>query len=593
MTTINAGPYIITLTGETGPFTPTLTAREADPGIFLVELTLTSDAAAKPGPLTLDWEHPSVDIQAHWDTGCGWDRSKGVNWGGGRTSKATSQAPVVSLFNGAGRSRLTFAFSDALHPVKYQAGVVEETGLYDCHFKLFTEPGPTMTHYAATVRLDTRGIPYFESLAEVGDWWAGLPGYTPAPVPDAARRPMYSTWYSMHQDVTPESIEEQCRLARDLGCHAVIVDDGWQTADSARGYGHTGDWQPAPERIPDMAAHVRRVHDLGLKYLLWYSVPFVGVHSQAYKRFEDKLLSTQKFDMGDAFGVLDPRFPDVRAYLIETYENALRDWDLDGFKLDFVDSFSLPQEKQHETDPRRDLESVDEAVDVLLTDVMARLRALKPDVCVEFRQSYVGPLMRKYGNMFRAGDCPNDALNNRIRTLDIRLLCGDTAAHADMTMWRGDEPVEAAAQQIVHTLFAVPQISVLLDALPADHLEMVRWWLGFWNDNRDVLLDGKLQPLHPELLYPVVIANTEKKCVIAAYADMVLRPGPDVPETLWIVNGVSVPRLVVELAGDLGLRRLTIRDCRGRTVHEEDAALGAGLYAWNVPPSGTLCLSCP
>ena len=497
---------------------------------------------------------------------------------------------MVSLFNGAGRNRLTFAFSDALHPVKYQAGVVEETGLYDCFFKLFTEPGPALTHYAATVRLDTRDVPYSDSLAAVSEWWAGMPGYTPAPVPDVARRPMYSTWYSMHQDVTPEAIEAQCRLARELGCDAVIVDDGWQTADSARGYGYTGDWRPAPERIPDMAAHVRRVHDLGLKYLLWYSVPFVGVHSQAYQRFEDKLLSTQKFDVGDAFGVLDPRFPDVRAYLIETYENALRDWDLDGFKLDFVDSFSLPHEKQHETDPRRDFESVDEAVDVLLTDVMARLRALKPDVCIEFRQSYVGPLMRKYGNMFRAGDCPNDALGNRIRTLDIRQLCGDTAAHADMTMWRADEPVEAAAQQIAHTLFAVPQVSVLLDTLPADHLEMVRWWLGFWNSNRDVLLDGKLQPLHPELLYPVVIAGTGKKRIIAAYADMVLRPGPDVPDVLWLVNGTAGAGLVLELSDDLGPRRLTVRDCQGRVVREEDVTLGAGLHRLAVPPSGTACL---
>ena len=29
-------------------------------------------------------------------------------------------------------------------------------------------------------------------------------------------------------------------------------------------------------------------------------------------------------------GVLDPRFPEVREFLIETYESALREWDLDG-----------------------------------------------------------------------------------------------------------------------------------------------------------------------------------------------------------------------------------------------------------------------
>ncbi len=39
--------------------------------------------------------------------------------------------------------------------------------------------------------------------------------------------------------------------------------------------------------------------------------------------------------------------------------------------------------------------------------------------------------MRKYGNMFRISDCPNDALTNRERTIDIRLLYGNTAAHAE------------------------------------------------------------------------------------------------------------------------------------------------------------------
>ena len=37
---------------------------------------------------------------------------------------------------------------------------------------------------------------------------------------------------------------------------------------------------------------------------------------------------------------------------------------------------------------------------------MTRLTKIKTDVLIEFRQSYIGPLMRKYGNLFRAGDCP-------------------------------------------------------------------------------------------------------------------------------------------------------------------------------------------
>ena len=55
----------------------------------------------------------------------------------------------------------------------------------------------------------------------------------------------------------------------------------------------------------------------------------------------------------------------------------------------------------------RDFASVNEATDRMMTDVLAELRRVKPDVMIEFRQPYIGPLIRKYGNMFRASDCPN------------------------------------------------------------------------------------------------------------------------------------------------------------------------------------------
>src|SRR5437762_8760262 len=87
-----------------------------------------------------------------------------------------------------------------------------------------------------------------------------------------------------------------------------------------------------------MRAHVAKVHQLGMKYILWYSVPFVGKHSKAWSNFAGKTLEV--IDRLGA-GVLDPRFPEVREYIIATYERALRDWDLDGFKLDFVDSFGM------------------------------------------------------------------------------------------------------------------------------------------------------------------------------------------------------------------------------------------------------------
>ena len=236
----------------------------------------------------------------------------------------------------------------------------------------------------------------------------------------------------------------------------IIVDDGWQTDDNKRGYAFCGDWEISRRRFPDMPAHVAKIHELGMKYVVWFSVPFVGEHSKAYERFKGKYLYESK-RLNTA--VLDPRFPEVREYLINIYENAMREWGIDGFKLDFIDTMHFDGEDPAvaENYAGRDIKCLPEAVDLLLSDTMRRLRAIKPDVLIEFRQSYIGPAIRKYGNMFRASDCPADVLSNRLRTLDLRLTTGTTAVHSDMLEWNCAESAEVAALQLLNILFSVPQ----------------------------------------------------------------------------------------------------------------------------------------
>ena len=84
------------------------------------------------------------------------------------------------------------------------------------------------------LRLDARQIPYHQALAEVASWWAQQPGYEPTPTPDVARDPVYSTWYNFHQNLDAAVLLDELRQAKQLGYDTVIVDDGWQTTDSAR-----------------------------------------------------------------------------------------------------------------------------------------------------------------------------------------------------------------------------------------------------------------------------------------------------------------------------------------------------------------------
>jgi len=400
---------------------------------------------------------------------------------------------------------------------------------------------------------------------------------------------MYSSWYSFHLGISPDAIEKQCRLAKELGMDSVIVDDGWQTEDNERGYAYCGDWQPAPGKFPNFRAHVDRVHALGMKYLLWYSVPFVGIYTEAYKRFKGKFLDPDP-DGKRKWFVLDPRFPDVREYLINIYENALREYDLDGFKLDFVDCFTTREQTKDAFGGGRDFQSVPEAADKLLTDVSERLRAIKPDVMIEFRQSYIGPAMRKYGNIFRVGDEPNNAAGNRVGSMLLRALSGNTAIHSDMVMWHAQDSVESAAMQLLHAVFTVPQISVLLDEIPAAHVAMIKRYLAFWREHRDVLLDGTIHPMQPQHAYPVIISETERKIAAAAYANGFI-PLPHIQgRDIFLINGTYEKRVVIEMPEDSGKQTLTVWSCTGECLHQADITLVAGPNSIIMPPAATALL---
>lgn len=584
---LSVGQLTLQLQGDLSQFRATMTSEEIEPHLHLVHFELNSDTPTTPQPLKIVWQQPIVDVQALWFPGCNAKRWLTLPWEISVQSKATREAPVVSLYNLAGNNRLTFACSDVLNHIETTASIHEGNATFACHFHFFAQPTAPLRQYKATLRIDLRELPYYRALNDVQSWWASLPGITPSPVPDVARLPMYSTWYSFHQQLTDVEVEQQCRLAKQLGCDAVIIDDGWQTEDNGGGYAYCGDWEVTPKKFPDLRAHIDRLHDMGMKSMLWFSVPFVGPKTRAYDRFKGKYLC---MDERLHAATIDPRFPDVREYLINLYEKAIRDWDLDGLKLDFVDRFNPTAENYNDGVTGRDIDSVPEAVDRLLRDTMLRLRKLKPDVLIEFRQAYIGPLMRNYGNLFRAADCPNDALCNRVRTIDVRLLSGNTATHSDMLMWSLHESPESAALQFLNILFAVPQISVRLDRIPASHLQMLRFWLGFWRSHRDVLLDGTLEPLSPEMDYPFVIAKKESQWIGAFYADIVAPLREPLPPELWLVNAAHQPRVVVELAANAGSYQIEERNVLGEIIDTRTQKLTAGLQALKVSPSGLLHL---
>jgi alpha-galactosidase len=580
----------IDVVGDLAGFTLRTDVSRVAEGLELLHLTLTSPRPAQPPRFGLKWSVPSHDLAGHWMTSRVLNKSIRPDWTSGRLQPTmfAKEAPVSALFSSTNQNILTFAVSDALNTILIGSGVREEDGQIYNEVVFFSERHKSITEYKASVLIDRRPIGYERSLKEVGEWWASQPGYTPAPVPAAAWGPVYSTWYNFHQSVDSAALLKELEVAQQLGFESIIVDDGWQTMDTNRGYAFTGDWKP--ERMPDMKEFVEKAQALGIKVVLWYAVPFVGRNSSLATRFKDK--SLRFTPTGLAAYTLDPRYPEVRQYLIDIYTRALREWRLDGFKLDFIDRFVADDQTALDATGGRDYASVNEAADRLMTDVIGALKTINPDVMLEFRQPYIGPLIRKYGNMFRASDSPNAYLVNKVKSIDLRLLGGGTAVHGDMIMWHAAEPVEKAALQLLNILFTVPQVSVKLREIPQDHLAMTRFYIDYWNRNREVLVRGGIDAPFPAMNYPLVRGYAGDKQIVALYADQVLTLDRSRPTArIDLVNAKGSRQVVLSMPEDLGQYRYEIRDCQGSVVKQGRIQLAKGLVNLDMPLSGLASLT--
>lgn len=572
----------IVVDGDLGDFKIELTSTKLENGLDLVKIKLVSDKANTPPKFTLKWKVLSNDIYKFWNPDYTVDQ---VNfYYNSISSSSTRHAPVISFMDKEDTNRFTFALADGLNQVKLDAGIVEEDVSFHCSLTFFEKENPPLKSYETELLIDRRAKPFYNTLNDITDWWSKQTNYKPAYAPDAAKVPMYSTWYNFHQNITVETMLAECKEGKKYGIDAIIIDDGWQTLDGARGYAYTGDWNP--DRIDDMPKFVEGLHDMGTDVLLWYSVPFVGKHAKNYERFKGKYL--YEWESQGTF-VLDPRYPEVREFIITTYEKALIDWKLDGFKFDFLGFFRPGKDTKLTKEDGRDYASVDFAVDDLMTQVMARLRNIDPEIMIEFRQPYIGPLMRKYGNMFRASDCPNMAVINRVRTANVRLLAGKSAVHADPIIWNNEDPVEVAALQILNPFFAVPQISVKLKLLPENHKKMLAFWMPYWKKNRKALLDEGFFPKDPEALFPTISAGSNEKMITAIYNDIFVEHNyEESPKNIDIINVRKNSNVLILNSKNYGSYNYKIYDCMGQIAESGTTNLKKGAQHFKVPPSGLL-----
>ena len=543
-------------------------------GITEVKISVNFKQKQIPEPLVIKWTYPCKNVFSQWNPALNTGRALNPVWRPIKNNSRSAEGmPIQTHLSLDGKNIITVSLDDPLTPMEIETAIIEETAEISYRLTLFKDRISPISVYETVLRIDTRKKSYFDIIDETAKKWSNVE----TKIPEECNMPMYSTWYSYHQMLNHEELIEELRLAKEYGMESVIIDDGWQTNDGQKGYAYCGDWKSI--RIPDMKKLVSDVHDVGMKCLVWFAIPFVGIHSEAWEKFQGKFLN--QLDENNPWCVLDPRYPDVREYLINICKNAVSEWGIDGLKIDFIDRFRLT-EYSSLPDSNMDFESLEDAITCLLREIKENLIAVDPDIMIEFRQPYTGPIMRKCGNMLRVVDCPMDAVKNRAGIVDLKMIAGNTAVHSDMLMWNYADTPEAAALQIINVFFGVPQISVLIEKLPDKHKRVLKFYLSLWIKYRECIINGKLKAENPEAGYSIVSCERAREVIAVAYIKNILKLTQNYEKIIYI-NGSWERELFINNYSCEYDVRFKIYDCMGSVTDQGEITLRKGITGFKVP----------
>ena len=498
-----------------------ITPLSSEGGIQQYRVSVSFPCKMKPEPVSIAWHEPMCNILHVWTPMAGSHHAMHQRFGATKMPSCfQSGAPVLSTIAEGGRNSQTVATSDPITPTLLEFWVDDAPQKNEVGYSVtfFNGICNEISDYEAIIRIDTRTLPYYETLQDVYPWWKSCGWEIPA-IPAAAEDALYSSWYNFHQAPESTRLLGDLKIAAELGFKTVILDDGWQFPGPTCGaYQFCGEWTVSEDKFPDFKAFTDEVHALGMKLIVWFGMPFIGIQSPLFETFKGKYLYVDAGLLQAA--ILDPRYPDVREAIISNYRRFLLDYDIDGFKFDFIDAF-LPSNGTPPYDPAiMDCATTQEAVLRLMSEIESGLGAIKSDLMYEYRQWYIGPAINRFGNMLRVSDCAYESHTNRMGIVDLRLLGYPVAVHADMLFWAPEESVRLCARQLLNILFSVPQISVILADSTEEQKALVKAYLTYWTENRDLILHGKFCPLYPEQNFTRISAESDDRVITVLHADL-------------------------------------------------------------------------
>jgi alpha-galactosidase len=485
---------------------------------------------------TVEWMLPAADMHGLYFGGNPmaelsylpfWERQK--------YTCANSGVPYLSLIHRNGENRAAFGLLDQITETRLSANLSEITRCYHMQFQK-PASGAASRHQIHVTGQHTETL--FVSKAQAL-WPDVLQAYVwevdaqaqPAhmPVPDHAYDPVFCTWTAVHHAVSHEWIMRNAPVAASLGFRTWITDDGWFIEKGQFGnYAEAGDWQPNTTKFPDFEEHVRAVQRLGFRYVLWVAPFMVGKTSDATSQFAHLLIPGQEREQ---FDNLSPLCSETGTIIGNLLTRLVDNYNLDGLKIDFLDSIRLQNLHTNSSNEQ----TLGHGIKTTLQQAVDAIRATKPDFLIEFRNSYANLASRSYANIYRSSDVPINFKLNHWQAVMLRLLAPDRAIHLDPALWHPDDTDENVAVHLINCIVSVPMISIELAQYPESHLQLIRHWIGFYNDHRQTIIHGEFKPVLRLGHIPLIYFRGESELIIGLYDDIDVNV-ESFPRTTWILN---------------------------------------------------------
>ena len=155
---------------------------------------------------------------------------------------------------------------------------------------------------------------------------------------------LINNWEATYFNFDEEKILQIARRAKELGVEMLVLDDGWfgkRNTDNCS----LGDWVVNPEKLPGgLNGLSDRLHDLGLKFGLWFEPEMISPDSELYRAHPDWCLHVDgraRVEMRNQL-ILDLSRREVQDYIIQSVSAVLESARIEYVKWDMNRNMTEP-----------------------------------------------------------------------------------------------------------------------------------------------------------------------------------------------------------------------------------------------------------